>query len=194
MVSFIQIGIALILFVTLPIWKVNKKETAQEEKAEEEMVGIKGALKIKGVPNLLLGFFSYCALESAVILWGSSYLVGAKGISAERAAAFASLFCIGITLGRFLAGFITEKMGDHKMIRLGIAIILVGCIGMLLPVSIDEFALLVWLLWDLAVHRFIHLSFMQHRPISERRTPRRSSVSRWQVLMWDLLLCRRCSD
>ena len=69
MVSFIQIGIALILFVTLPIWKVNKKETAQEEKAEEEMVGIKGALKIKGVPNLLLGFFSYCALESAVILW-----------------------------------------------------------------------------------------------------------------------------
>ena len=28
MVSFIQIGIALILFVTLPIWKVNKKETA----------------------------------------------------------------------------------------------------------------------------------------------------------------------
>ena len=141
MVSFIQIGITLILFVTLPIWKVNKKETAQEEKAEEEMVGIKGALKIKGVPNLLLGFFSYCALESAVILWGSSYLVGAKGISAERAAAFASLFCIGITLGRFLAGFITEKMGDHKMIRLGIAIILVGCIGMLLPVSIDEFAL-----------------------------------------------------
>ena len=79
MVSFIKIGIALILFVTLPIWKVNKKETAQEEKAEEEMVGIKGALKIKGVPNLLLGFFSYCALESAVILWGSSYLVGACG-------------------------------------------------------------------------------------------------------------------
>ena len=46
MVSFIQIGITLILFVTLPIWKVNKKETAQEEKAEEEMVGIIGALKI----------------------------------------------------------------------------------------------------------------------------------------------------
>ena len=194
MVSFIQIGIALILFVTLPIWKVNKKETAQEEKAEEEMVGIKGALKIKGVPNLLLGFFSYCALESAVILWGSSYLVGAKGISAERAAAFASLFCIGITLGRFLASFITEKMGDHKMI-------VWASLSFLLDVSVCCYRYpsmnlhcLVWLLWDLAVHRFIHLSSMQHRPISERRTPRRSSVSRWRVLMWDLLLCRRCSD
>ena len=67
------------------------------------MVGIKGALKIKGVPNLLLGFFSYCALGISSDSVGSSYLVGAKGISAERAAAFASLFCIGITLGRFLA-------------------------------------------------------------------------------------------
>ena len=141
MVSFIQFGIMIILFLTLPVWKVNQKTSVQQEEASEEMVGIKGALKIKGVPNLLLGFFSSCALESTVMLWGSSYLVGAKGISAERAAAFASLFCIGITLGRFLAGFITEKMGDHKMIRLGIAIILVGCIGMLLPVSIDEFAL-----------------------------------------------------
>ena len=64
MVSFIQIGIALILFVTLPIWKVNKKETAQEEKAEEEVVGIKGALKIKGVPNLLLGFCTGISSDS----------------------------------------------------------------------------------------------------------------------------------
>lgn len=80
--------------------------------------------------------------KGALNLWKACTIaLEYSGISAERAAAFASLFCIGITLGRFLAGFITEKMGDHKMIRLGIAIILVGCIGMLLPVSIDEFAL-----------------------------------------------------
>ena len=140
-VSFIQIGITLILFVTLPVWKVNKKEMAQEEKAEEEMVGIKGALKIIGVPNLLLGFFSYCALESAVILWGSSYLVGAKGISAERAAAFASLFCIGITAGRFLSGLVTEKLGDYNLIRIGTGILLLGCIAMILPLKTDVAAL-----------------------------------------------------
>ena len=83
MVSFIQFGIMIILFLTLPVWKVNQKTSVQQEEASEEMVGSQSALKIKGVPNLLLGFFSYCALESTVMLWGSSYLVGVKGISAD---------------------------------------------------------------------------------------------------------------
>ena len=89
----------------------------------------------------LAGFFSYCALESTLILWSSSYLVGAKGISAERAAAYAALFCSGITLGRFLAGFVTEKLGDHKMIRLGTTILLAGCAAVLLPIPSDTAAL-----------------------------------------------------
>ena len=84
MVSFLQMGITMILFVTLPVWKVNK--TAEQQEEQHEVIGIRGAVKIKGVPQLLLGFFSYCALESTLILWSSSYLVGAKGISAERAA------------------------------------------------------------------------------------------------------------
>ena len=129
----------MILFVTLPAWKVNKKAEQKDER--HEVIGIRGAVKIKGVPQLLLGFFSYCALESTLILWSSSYLVGAKGISAERAAAYAALFCSGITLGRFLAGFVTEKLGDHKMIRLGTVILLVGCMAVLLPISSDMAAL-----------------------------------------------------
>ncbi len=138
MVSFIQMGITVILFVTLPVWKVNQKTEQQEAPAA---VGIRGALKIKGVPQLLLGFFSYCALESTLILWSSSYLVGAKGISAERAAAFASLFCIGITIGRFFAGVVAEKLSDYQLIRLGTALLFFGCIAVLLPVSQDAFAL-----------------------------------------------------
>jgi fucose permease len=129
----------MILFVTLPVWKVNK--TAEQQEEQHEVIGIRGAVKIKGVPQLLLGFFSYCALESTLILWSSSYLVGAKGISAERAAAYAALFCSGITLGRFLAGFVTEKLGDHKMIRLGTTILLAGCAAVLLPIPSDTAAL-----------------------------------------------------
>jgi len=139
MVSFLQMGITMILFVTLPVWKVNK--TAEQQEEQHEVIGIRGAVKIKGVPQLLLGFFSYCALESTLILWSSSYLVGAKGISAEHAAAYAALFCSGITLGRFLAGFVTEKLGDHKMIRLGTTILLAGCAAVLLPIPSDTAAL-----------------------------------------------------
>lgn len=140
MVSFLQMGITVILLVTLPIWKVNRK--ANEQKTEQAaVIGIRGALKIKGVPQLLLGFFSYCSLESTLLLWSSSYLVGAKGVTAQKAAAFASLFCIGITAGRFLSGLVTEKLGDYNLIRIGTGILLLGCISMILPLKTDVAAL-----------------------------------------------------
>ena len=140
MVSFLQMGITVILLVTLPVWKVNRK--ANDQKAEQAaVIGIRGALKIKGVPQLLLGFFSYCSLESTLLLWSSSYLVGAKGVTAQKAAAFASLFCIGITAGRFLSGLVTEKLGDYNLIRIGTGILLLGCIAMILPLKTDVAAL-----------------------------------------------------
>lgn len=140
MVSFLQMGITVILLVTLPVWKVNRK--ANEQKAEQAaVIGIRGALKIKGVPQLLLGFFSYCSLESTLLLWSSSYLVGAKGVTAQKAAAFASLFCIGITAGRFLSGLVTEKLGDYNLICIGTGILLLGCIAMILPLKTDAAAL-----------------------------------------------------
>lgn len=140
MVSFLQMGITVILLVTLPVWKVNRK--ANEQKAgQAAVIGIRGALKIKGVPQLLLGFFSYCSLESTLLLWSSSYLVGAKGVTAQKAAAFASLFCIGITAGRFLSGLVTEKLGDYNLIRIGTGILLLGCIAMILPLKTDVAAL-----------------------------------------------------
>ena len=140
MVSFLQMGITVILLVTLPVWKVNRK--ANEQKAEQAaVIGIRGALKIKGVPQLLLGFFSYCSLESTLLLWSSSYLVGEKGVTAQKAAAFASLFCIGITAGRFLSGLVTEKLGDYNLIRIGTGILLLGCIAMILPLKTDVAAL-----------------------------------------------------
>lgn len=46
---------------------------------------------------------------------------------------FASLFYIGITAGRFICGFISEKLGDKRLIRYGIAIILCGAAMVLIP-------------------------------------------------------------
>lgn len=138
-VAFIQIGIALVLLLTLPVWKINQKNEAALK--SEKVLGIKGALKIKGVPFLLIGFFSYCAAEATAMLWASSYLVGTRGISEKLAAAFASLFFIGITTGRFLAGFISDKFGDRRMIRMGTMIALVGVVCIFLPVETDMFAL-----------------------------------------------------
>ncbi len=124
-VSFIQFGIVIILTVSLPLWKVNSKKQ-QSGGETKKVLGIKGALKIKGVPFLLIGFFSYCAAESTTMLWASSYLEGTAGVPKDEAAALGSLFFIGITAGRFLSGFISDRLGDNRMIRIGIAVALCG--------------------------------------------------------------------
>lgn len=130
-VSAIQLAIAILLLVTLPVWKVNKAADETEKKS----VGLVSALKIKGVPFLLIGFFAYCAAEATAMQWASTYFVEVKGISAERAATFASLFYIGITVGRFISGFITDKLGDRRMIIIGTSILICGICCLFVPVS-----------------------------------------------------------
>lgn len=129
-VGFIQLAIALLLLVTLPVWKINKTEST----ADTKHVGLTAALKIKGVPFLLIGFFAYCAAEATAMYWASTYFTEVKGISGDRAASFAALFYIGITLGRFASGFITERLGDRRMILLGTGILACGIMILLIPV------------------------------------------------------------
>lgn len=131
LVGFIQLGIALLLLVTLPVWKVNEQKSETGGKS----IGLLGALKIKGVPSLLAGFFAYCAAEATAMQWASTYFVEVRGISADRAAGFASLFYIGLTAGRFLGGFIMDKLGDRKMILLGACVLSCGIAALLIPVQ-----------------------------------------------------------
>lgn len=135
-VGFMQLVIAIILLLTLPVWKVNEDvvSTAGED------VGLFKALRIKGVTFLLLGFLAYCAAETTTMQWASTYFVEVKGISVERAASFASLFYIGITAGRFISGFITDKLGDRKMILLGSSVLIVGILTLAIPSSSYELA------------------------------------------------------
>ena len=128
-VGFIQLGITLLLFATLPVWKVNQKT----ETAAQKSIGLTGALKIRGVPFLLLGFFAYCAAEATAMGWASTYFAEVKGISTEQAAQFASLFYIGITASRFVSGFITDKLGDRKMIIFGTCILTCGIVMLFIP-------------------------------------------------------------
>lgn len=128
-VGFLQLGIALLLLLTLPVWKVNKDTSASSGKS----IGLIKALKIKGVPFLLVGFFAYCAAEATTMNWASTYFSTVKNMPAEQAARLASLFYIGITVGRFLCGFITDKLGDKKMIELGTGVLLCGVVLLFIP-------------------------------------------------------------
>ena len=125
-----QFIIGLILLATLPVWKVNAN--SGEGKGQKSL-SLSKALKIKGVPFLLLGFFAYCAAEATSMNWASTYLAEYRGVDAKVAASFGSLFFIGITAGRFLSGFIMNRLGDRRMIILGTSVLVCGIILLVIP-------------------------------------------------------------
>ena len=134
-VAMLQFALALVLFLTLPLWKkVAAKEAEPEERGAP--LGLKKVLQIEGVKPLLLAFFCYCAFETTAGLWASSYLVEYRGMGAEQAASLASMFFLGITVGRFLSGFIADRVGDKNMVRLGIGVMVVGLVMIALPLPV----------------------------------------------------------
>lgn len=140
-VSIIQTVLTAILFVSLPFWRKTTQKFEEKDKRVGKALGLKRVFKLKGVVWLLVAFFCYCAAEATAMLWASSYLVRNRGISEETAATFGSLFYIGMTAGRMLCGFVTEKLGDKKLIRIGAAGMLLGIALLALPVQTDVFAL-----------------------------------------------------
>jgi fucose permease len=155
-VAMIQLILAAILFISLPLWKKHSQMTSGTEgESHGEKVSlthrplkIMEALKIKGVPYALLVFMTYCAVEFSVGLWGSSYLVQIKGVSLEVAARWVAFYFGGITVGRVLAGFISFKLSNKIMIFLGVVIALMGAILLILVPS-NSFVMIAFVLLGL---------------------------------------------
>lgn len=142
-IAFLQIGLTVILLLSLPMWKKRPESALTEEGENGENSGgqssrpltLREIVHIPGVREIMCIFFCYCALEQTAGLWASSYLVLHKGVEAELAASFASLFFIGITVGRGASGFLTMRFSDAVMVRMGAAIIVLGLCVMVLPLG-----------------------------------------------------------
>lgn len=89
-ISFIQIGLTIIIMLSLPLWKgrsealnsnfssdqendpakVKTSEPVQETK--EKSLTLKEIVRIPGAKQVMLMFFCYCSLEQTAGLWASS--------------------------------------------------------------------------------------------------------------------------
>lgn len=135
-IAILQIVLTAILLFSLPLWKKQTAdETGQSGEENEKPLSLRQIVGIPGAKEILVTFFCYCALEQTAGLWASSYLVLQRGLLEETAAGFASLFYIGITAGRAAGGFLTMKLNDTQMIRLGQGLILCGVVCLLLPLG-----------------------------------------------------------
>jgi fucose permease len=132
-IALFQIVLTLILFFSLPLWQKPSADASADETSVPEQRSFSRLIRVPGVKEVLTCFFCYCALETTAGLWASSYLTLVRQVPAQTAASFASLFYIGITVGRGVCGFLTLKLSDDQMIRLGFAVLGVGVAALLLP-------------------------------------------------------------
>lgn len=131
--AYVQMGILFVCIISLPLWKKNEAGATKEE---EYTSSIKETIKVPGVMFTLVSFFAYCAGEATCFLWTSSYFDGTReGMSEGLIASFGSLIFGGLMFGRLIAGFVSDELGDKLLIRIGIAVELIGIILVFLPVK-----------------------------------------------------------
>jgi len=134
-IGLIQCGLVAVLFITISLWGKNKSQNGNGKHEASQGIPFKELFHIAGVKQILIAFFCYCSLESTTGLWGSSFLVMERNISPETAARWISLYYIGITFGRFISGFLTMKLNNRQMVRLGQGLIAFGIAALTLPVG-----------------------------------------------------------
>lgn len=128
-IACIQFALLAGLLLSLPAWRrVEKKEAAAEEALQK---GEKR--RPRGILWGMLGFFFYCGGEACAFLWSASFLVGSRGVGAEQAAGWVSLFFVGMTVGRLVSGFLSIRLSGVQMIRLGQAVTAAGALLLWIP-------------------------------------------------------------
>jgi len=138
--------LTVLLFAALPLWKKNNPPTALAVNTASAIIDhlpsgdgkvkriyFKDLITLAGVKQALVLFFCYISLQMTIVFWGSSYLVTVKNILPETAAAWISIYYIGLTSGRLISGFLTIKLNNRQMLRLGYSIIACGIAALLLP-------------------------------------------------------------
>lgn len=134
-VAMIQAGMTLVLFISLGLWQ---EKPAQDGGEARQSLTLKQALRVPGALEAMLGFLAYCGMESTTGLWAASYLTLQRGVSPAEAASWASLFYLGITVGRLLCGFLTLRLDDRRMVTLGQWGMLAGIVLLALPLPLPS--------------------------------------------------------
>lgn len=128
--STVQFIICIMLFASLPLWK--KAENAEKSDTTAPVPEYRRFCKGAVIPAIL-AFFAYCSMENTAMIWSATFLVEARGFSEGLAAVSAGVLFWGMTAGRLFSGFISDRLGDRKMLAIGetaslIAILLIAFI------------------------------------------------------------------
>ncbi|TDQ16625.1 fucose permease [Algoriphagus boseongensis] len=134
-VGWIQLGLVAILLFSIPLW-VKRNPSSSNSDGPSKKSSYREILKIPGIRQALIVFFCYCTIEATFGLWGASYLVLIREFKPQDAAKLVSFYYGGITIGRFLSGFLTTRFTNQQLVYGGQGVLILGLITLSLPFQI----------------------------------------------------------
>jgi fucose permease len=123
-IGFLQLGLAVVLWLTLSLWSKEHSKPPAED-------GDPAATPFKPLRPLAVWlapttFLFYVAAEMGTGLWAASILVGNRGMAQADAGFWVSIYFGSITAGRFAVGVVANRLGNRRLIRMGIALAAFG--------------------------------------------------------------------
>lgn len=132
MVFWFQLGIAIVTILSIPLWKKVKHYSSVQENSPVT-VGVFQLLKMSKIRIACLIFMGSCAIEYTCGVWGSTFLVNAKGLTVDIAAQIITFYYMGIAFGRFLSGIFANRFTSWQLVKVGQRVILIAIILLFLP-------------------------------------------------------------
>ena len=133
--ALIQALITVTIVVSFPLWKKGGSGTESQEVKTKDLSLVE-MVKLRGLVIAWIVMLATNAIEYACGVWGGTYLVNAKGLAVDRAAAALSLYYLGMTLGRLASGLISGKVKTWARIGVGVSIVAASVTILLLPLKI----------------------------------------------------------
>jgi fucose permease len=131
-IGWMQLGLALVLLGTLALWRREGATPTQDggAHAQPRVFKTTGPLALWLAPTL---FLLYVSAEMGTGLWAASILVSSRGLTLTQAGFWVSVYFGSITVGRFAIGLVANRLGNRRLVRIGVVCAALGALLFALP-------------------------------------------------------------
>lgn len=130
---YVQTAITILLIISIPLWKKSISSEQSEDEGATKNLSLLQMAKMPEIRQVWIIMLATNAIEYACGVWGSTYLVEAKGFAVEHGALSLTVYYVGMSIGRFVSGLLSDKIGTWKRIGIGSVILAPAIVLMLLP-------------------------------------------------------------
>ena len=129
----VVLAVIVLAGIGLSRWeKQGEERSGKQAERTDKFISNREAFGYPGVKLVLLLFLCYCAIESCMNLWITTFSLERCQMSEAKAAFMSSLFFAGITAGRCISGAANKKYDGFALIKFSGVVILIGILLLLI--------------------------------------------------------------